>query len=67
MKIYYQLNGLYPDPPIPLDHETPFQLLVAVVLSAQVRSPGLRAKLSYLHVSMRVCKAYREQVHQTSC
>ena len=29
------LEGLYPDPPIPLDHADPFTLLVAVVLSAQ--------------------------------
>jgi len=29
------LDGLYPAAPIPLEHEDPFQLLVAVVLSAQ--------------------------------
>ena len=29
------LDGLFPDPPIPLRHEDPFTLLVAVVLSAQ--------------------------------
>jgi len=29
------LAGLYPLPPIPLDHEDPYTLLVAVVLSAQ--------------------------------
>ncbi len=29
------LEALYPDPPIPLDHGSDFQLLVAVVLSAQ--------------------------------
>ena len=29
------LDGLYPETPIPLAHEDPFQLLVAVVLSAQ--------------------------------
>jgi len=29
------LDGLYPEPPIPLDHEDPFTLLVAVLLSAQ--------------------------------
>eukprot|EP00193_Tetraselmis_chui_P009684 CAMPEP_0177771426 /NCGR_PEP_ID=MMETSP0491_2-20121128/11578_1 /TAXON_ID=63592 /ORGANISM="Tetraselmis chuii, Strain PLY429" /LENGTH=345 /DNA_ID=CAMNT_0019288959 /DNA_START=133 /DNA_END=1170 /DNA_ORIENTATION=- len=34
-KLARQLNTLYPNPPIPLDHESPFQLLVAVVLSAQ--------------------------------
>ena len=35
MKIAEQLRALYPAPPIPLDHKTPFQLLVAVILSAQ--------------------------------
>lgn len=29
------LERFYPDPPIPLDHEDPYTLLVAVVLSAQ--------------------------------
>lgn len=29
------LDRLYPDPPIPLEHQDPFTLLVAVVLSAQ--------------------------------
>jgi endonuclease III len=29
------LDGLYPEPPIPLQHKDPFTLLVAVVLSAQ--------------------------------
>lgn len=29
------LDELYPEPPIPLAHEDPFQLLVAVMLSAQ--------------------------------
>ncbi len=30
-----QLNQLYPDPAIPLDHQDPFTLLIAVLLSAQ--------------------------------
>jgi endonuclease-3 len=30
-----RLNELYPDPPIPLDHSSPYTLLVAVLLSAQ--------------------------------
>ena len=29
------LEDLYPETPVPLDHETPFQLLVAVLMSAQ--------------------------------
>ena len=34
-RIGEQLDALYPVTPIPLDHEDPFQLLVAVMLSAQ--------------------------------
>ncbi|HMV65479.1 MAG TPA: endonuclease III [Myxococcota bacterium] len=34
-RIQAQLDALYPDPPVPLDHADPFTLLVAVVLSAQ--------------------------------
>ncbi len=30
-----ELDRLYPDPPIPLDHKDPYTLLVAVLLSAQ--------------------------------
>jgi endonuclease-3 len=33
--IHEQLNGLYPNPGIPLDHNDPFTLLIAVLLSAQ--------------------------------
>lgn len=33
--IMAQLDALYPETPIPLDHEDPYTLLVAVVLSAQ--------------------------------
>lgn len=34
-RILGMLEELYPEPPIPLEHDSPFQLLVAVVLSAQ--------------------------------
>jgi endonuclease-3 len=34
-KILGVLDELYPSPPIPLDHEDPFTLLIAVLLSAQ--------------------------------
>ena len=34
-RIMEALDALYPMPPIPLAHEDPFTLLVAVVLSAQ--------------------------------
>ena len=33
--ILERLNELYPDPPVPLDHRNNFELLVAVLLSAQ--------------------------------
>jgi endonuclease-3 len=34
-RIRAQLDELYPETPIPLDHTTPYELLVAVLLSAQ--------------------------------
>ena len=34
-RIQKMLEDLYPETPVPLDHETPFQLLVAVLMSAQ--------------------------------
>ena len=34
-KIGEILDRLYPEPPIPLEHDDPFTLLVAVLLSAQ--------------------------------
>jgi endonuclease-3 len=51
VRILEILDELYPEPPIPLDHEDPFTLLVAVVLSAQTTddrvnlvTPGLFAR-----------------------
>ena len=34
-RIQNLLEELYPEIPVPLDHETPFQLLIAVLMSAQ--------------------------------
>ncbi|MCB9739071.1 MAG: endonuclease III [Deltaproteobacteria bacterium] len=52
-KIAEQLQALYPNPPIPLDHSDPYTLLVAVALSAQTTdkkvnevTPGLFAVAS---------------------
>ena len=49
-RILEQLEELYPDPPVPLDHFDTFSLLVAVLLSAQTTdervnmvTPGLFA------------------------
>jgi endonuclease-3 len=46
-----RLAELYPNPPIPLDHTSPYTLLIAVLLSAQctdkrvnLQTPGLFAK-----------------------
>jgi len=51
VRILKMLDERYPAPPIPLDHEDPFTLLVAVALSAQTTdervnqvTPGLFAK-----------------------
>ncbi|MBF0196108.1 MAG: endonuclease III [Planctomycetes bacterium] len=63
-KIIGILEELYPEPPIPLDHQDPYTLLIAVLLSAQctdkrvnIVTPGLFAladtpqKMSQLEVS----------------
>ena len=49
-KIRVQLESLYPETPIPLEHDSPFTLLIAVLLSAQTTdkkvnevTPGLWA------------------------
>ena len=34
-RILAELETLYPETPIPLDHDSPFTLLIAVLLSAQ--------------------------------
>ena len=41
-RIRKQLVDLYPNPPIPLIHQSDFQLLIAVMLSAQVCTPNLK-------------------------
>jgi endonuclease-3 len=41
-KIAAQLQQLYPAPPIPLEHDSAYQLLVAVMLSAQTTDKKVR-------------------------
>ena len=53
-RLYTQLNELYEDPPCPLNYDSPFQLLVAVVLSAQVCSQFLLKALPHF-VSANHC------------
>lgn len=50
-----QLQGLFPNPPIPLQHETPFQLLVAVMLSAQVWTRTLAAWSPWCSPARHAC------------
>ena len=45
-RIYHELMELFEDPPCPLDHQSSFQLLVSVILSAQVSSTPI---LQVLH------------------
>ena len=40
-RIQNMLKELYPEIPVPLDHETPFQLLIAVLMSAQTTDLSL--------------------------
>ena len=55
-QLYDQLNQLYVDPPCPLDYSTPFQLLVAVILSAQVQAKPLC--LAYFSPQGAVCQTF---------
>ena len=59
--IQQRLNELYPNPPIPLEHQSSFQLLVAVLLSAQCTdkrvnevTPNLFAIASDAHSMLKV-------------
>ena len=42
------LNGLYPDPPIPLNHNSEFQLLCAIILSAQTTDAAVNKATAVL-------------------
>lgn len=47
-EIHRRLNALYPTTPIPLDHTTPYNLLVAVLLSAQCTDKRVNEVTPYL-------------------
>ena len=51
-KIGAQLDELYPETPIPLDHTDPYTLLVAVMLSAQTTDKKVNevTPVSYTHL-----------------
>lgn len=62
-QLYAQLNKLYVNPPCPLDYATPFQLLVAVILSAQVGQTKYRSctqrylQVLALSIYSAICRA----------
>ncbi len=67
------LDDLYPTPPIPLDHEDPFTLLIAVLLSAQTTddrvnlvTPGLFA-LARTPAAMAKCSVPEILAEIRSC
>jgi endonuclease-3 len=66
------LRGLYPEPPIPLEHRDPFTLLIAVLLSAQCTdervnrvTPGLFAVASTPEEMARVGAAKIQSLIRT--
>ncbi len=72
-RILQILDDLYPEPPIPLDHEDPFTLLVAVLLSAQTTdqrvnlvTPGLFA-MARTPAKMAKCSVAQILEHIRSC
>lgn len=68
-RIGAQLDTLFPRPPIPLDHEDPFTLLVSVVLSAQctdvrvnATTPALFARAATAQAMARLPVATIEKI-----
>ena len=51
VQIYDQLDKLYDDPPCPLNHENPFQLLCSVILSSQVSLPQIHLNARWSLIS----------------
>ena len=51
-KIGAQLDELYPETPIPLDHTDPYTLLVAVMLSAQTTDKKVNEVTPALFLSL---------------
>ena len=52
-KILEMLEEFYPETPVPLDHETPFQLLIAVLMSAQTTDKKVNEVTPELFVQTR--------------
>lgn len=64
-KIAAQLQQLYPSPPIPLEHSSPFQLLVAVMLSAQTTDKKVgRCDSSQCDILKPTCQPLAQQNDQ---
>lgn len=60
------LDDLYPDPPIPLDHSSPYELLVAVALSAQTTDKKVNevtpALFARAHTPQQMAKLEPEEI-----
>ena len=57
------LDDLYPDPPVPLDHSSPYTLLVAVALSAQTTDKKVNEVTPALfEAALRRARAFRSPV-----
>jgi endonuclease III len=63
-RIRSQLAALYPEPPIPLSHEDPFTLLVAVMLSAQTTDARVNQVTPALFARAPTPAAMRELSHE---
>lgn len=48
--ILERLTALYPETPVPLNHQDNFTLLVAVLLSAQCTDERVNKVLSLIHI-----------------
>ena len=47
-----ELNKLYPKTPTPLTHQNKFELLIAVLLSAQCTDERVNKTVSYTHLTL---------------
>ena len=59
-KIGAILDDLFPDPPIPLDHKNAYELLVAVILSAQCTDARVNAVTKSLFRTYRSASDYAQ-------
>ena len=54
-----QLDSLYPETPVPLDHKDPYTLLVAVMLSAQTTDKKVNEVTPFFSISQIAHKKWQ--------